>query len=70
VSRVKFVAAFVVGAAAGAGALAAAALLRHSRKAAALPVPDLPDGNSRGTELRRWMAANPDRARAPEYLED
>lgn len=32
--------------------------------------PPLPDGNSRGDALLDWAVENPDRARAPEYLED
>ncbi len=30
----------------------------------------LPDGNQRGDELLTWAAEHPDRAKAPEYLED
>jgi hypothetical protein len=68
--RPVFAVLFLAGVVAGAGGIVAAALWRHARKAATPPRPELPDGNSRGDELRRWMAANPDRARAPEYLED
>ena len=32
--------------------------------------PPLPDGNQRGDELLTWAAEHPDRAKAPEYLED
>jgi hypothetical protein len=32
--------------------------------------PPLPDGNSRGDDLLMWAAEHPDRACAPEYMED
>lgn len=69
--RVLFSLVFLGGIVAGAAAIVAAALLRHNRKSATPPAePPLPDGNSRGDDLRTWAAEFPDRTVAPEYLED